>query len=490
MGCIFNKPQLQQDKEEEPPPQVKPLVRVDVPAVRKKTSAVNVPDHNLSLVLHFLSIPDALRTIITCRAFLSASITPSYCHPLLHLAFVPSQLECSDSNSDSSSDEDEDEVSQHTEMKWWSVVLFCQRRRASIHSLRISPPDGVCATIVQLSELCDSCTPTQFQIHHGPFTVLKPIHHVPTASRPNVLQELAKEASRIVACQKSYDSEYYHEFNVNMVTNVPFLQTGGNVEEANSLLCHIENAVCSYLHSCTSMGAASTPYGRMQGWVSRRRQQLKEWLPVQETYTQMNQRMHRMRACRLSGDRVRHLMRAFREMKQEFSKFLIVVPPSEITLHQQVGWTEREREAKKQLYAKDPTTSPYNLMREEVLLPWICTTINDLARVNEMLDTLENGNGKEDIEHWMMLDSADREMIGQWSGHRKKSVDGGGSDGSVDSDDDLVGDPIGPRSNGNSNHGHFSTIGQALDTLRSDPNKFKAFTEMTRHMNEMMRLDA
>ena len=274
-----------------------------------------------------------------------------------------------------------------------------------------------------------------------------------------------------------------------MVTNVPFLQTGANVEEANSLLCHIENAVCSYLHSCTSMGAASTPYGRMQGWVSQRRQQLREWLPVQETYNQMNQRMHRMRACRLSSDRVRHLMRAFRDMKQEFSKFLIVVPPSEITLHHQVGWTEREREAKKQKYMKDPTTCPYNLMREQVLLPWICTTINDLARVNEMLDTLENGNGKEDIEHWMMLDSADQEMIGQWSGHRK-SFDGGGSDGSVDSDDDLVGDSIGPRSNGNSNNGHFSTIGQALDTLRSDPNKFKAFTEMTRHMNEMMRLDA
>ena len=32
-------------------------------------------------------------------------------------------------------------------------------------------------------------------------------------------------------------------------------------------------------------------------------------------------------------------------------------------------------------------------------------------------------------------------------------------------------------------------VGQALDTLRTDPQKFKAFAEMTRHMSEMMRID-
>ena len=140
----------------------------------------------------------------------------------------------------------------------------------------------------------------------------------------------------------------------------------------------------------------------------------------------------------------------------------------------------------KKEYEHDPTTSPCNMMREHVLLPMIDDMITDLARVYEFLDSIhetrrssstssmhstnrscgsvstnvssvyggfEEEDEDEQIEHWMMLDDSDKAEMSKWT----------------------------PSA--------MTTVGQALDTLRTDPQKFKAFAEMTRHMSEMMRID-
>ena len=324
------------------------------------------------------------------------------------------------------------------------------------------------------------------------------------------LQEMVKEASRIEACQRSYDSEYSHEFSIQCATDVAFLKSGGNIEEAAALLVHIESATCSYLNNCLRMGVSSYPYGKLQGWVSVRRKQLKQWLPLQETFNRLDQRITAMRACRLSGGRIRLLLVVFRELKMEYQKFLFVVSRLEV-VHAGYGWTERERALKQKEYEKDVTTSPYNLMREQVVCPWIDRTINDLARVNEMLDTVadccrSSGGGDGDgIEHWMMLDDEDRGIVDQWGGGSGCGSVGGGSgsgycnaalDSTVDVDSDDAAEMVSSVPTVLENptlrrrrSGGMTTVGQALDTLRSDPDKFKAFGEMTRHMTEMMRLD-
>ena len=462
-----------------PPPPPTTTTSPSGTIVPKITSIVQskVSDHNLASILHFLSTPEALNCITTCKAMLSASCTRSYCHPILHLPFVPSQLladSLDESSSESDSDDDDDnegdgevKKQQNSEekqvtMNWLSAISFCQRRSNSISTLRISPPDGIGITILRLQDLVEASKCKQLQIFHGPLTIIK--------KENNVLLELVKEASRISACQKSYDSEYYHEYNVDMATNVTFLETGGNIEEAETLLEHIENAACSYLNNCSRIGAASSPYGVLQGWVNLRRAQLKRWLPIQEFYNRIKARIHSARSCRLTSDRVRHLLVVFRKIKNDFSNFVMFAPPSAANNIMQYG--------KEDVWE---TAAPYNLMKK-VLLPLINQTINDLARVNEMLDTIESCRGGDEIEHWMMLNSDDRDKMVQWSGGQQK----GNDDDSVDSDDAESSSTHNIGGNG----GGITTVGQALDTLRSDPHKFKAFTEMTRHMNEMMRLDA
>ena len=159
-------------------------------------------------------------------------------------------------------------------------------------------------------------------------------------------------------------------------------------------------------------------------------------------------------------------------MKKNFNHFLVIV-------HGHPHRSQPNTEEMKKEYENDPTTSPCNMMREHVLLPMIDAMITDLARVYEFLDSIHEtrrsssssthrscGSGvdsvyggfeeedeDEQIEHWMMLDDSDKAEMNKWT------------------------------------PSEMITVGQALDTLRTDPQKFKAFAEMTRHMSEMMRID-
>jgi hypothetical protein len=263
---------------------------------------------------------------------------------------------------------------------------------------------------------------------------------------------LVRESKRIEACQRSYDTEFPHRYGVHMCTNTSFLSEGGHIEEAVTLLNHIKTAVVSFFHCVCTMGCLSNPYGTLQGWTSIRKKEIEHWLPIQQTFDTVNTRITTMRSSPLSRQQVQRSINMLRRLRPTFSEFYYVIQ-SNLT---QVILSTQERAALKLAFERDADTSPINKMRNQVLLPMVDCALADLLRVLEFLDGLAGGN---EIEHWMMLDSEELKEVGKWKNTSNDAT-------------------------------CMTTVGQALDTLRTDPSKFKAFAEMTRHMSEMMRVDS
>ena len=483
-----------------------------------------IPDHALAHILLYLNTFDALRAMETSTAMLSASLTRYYCHNLVlqfDLSEDSSDEDSSDSDSDSDSDTNPDsdstlETKQQPDtspslpltknkrkkniFEWEAALSFCKRRAGQIRTLRLLPPDGIGINVIQLARMVDTSQCQRMQIFNGPWIVvstatttlssssssssspLPPVSDSDSDDEKVLVEKklkeksevhlLVKEASRLEACQRSYDSEYFHEYSSDMSIDQAFLTEGGSIEEAETLLAHINSGVLSFLHCTARLGACSHPYGKLQGWINIRKRALENFLPVQKLFNHTILQFHSARACKVTRERVRALLCRFQKMKKNFNHFLVIV-------HGHPHRSQPNTEEMKKEYENDPTTSPCNMMREHVLLPMIDAMITDLARVYEFLDSIHEtrrssnssthrscGSGvdsvyggfeeedeDEQIEHWMMLDDSDKAEMNKWT------------------------------------PSEMITVGQALDTLRTDPQKFKAFAEMTRHMSEMMKID-
>ena len=400
------------------------------PLIPIRHSIAVVPDSAICIILSYLTTFEQLRSIETSSIpFLSASLTRNYCHNI-HLEFDLSPIESSDSDDDS----DYESTIISKTFDWSSALLFCSRRSQQIQHIRISPPEGCGVSVFQLSDLAQTSHCKTLQMFQGP------------RFQANEPTQLVQEISRIKACQRSYDSEYSHEYGVEMVNNIEFLNSGGNTEEALTLLNHINAAVLSTFHCTCKMGALSHPYGESQSWVNLRKKALTDFLPLFQTYETIRTRIDHMRASALTRHQVQLQISILRRLRSTLKEFVLVVYPN---MPNSIPTTS-ERTRREKEFVKNNDLCPYNKLRVQVLLPLIDTLVIDLHRVLEFLDGLAGGN---EIEHWMMLDDHDKKDVERWT----------------------------PK--------EMTTVGQALDTLRTDPEKFKAFAEMTRHMSEMMRLD-
>ena len=436
-----------------------------------------IPDAVLASMLEFLPLAHAILASSSCRFLLSASCSPQFCASF-RLTFQKSDCDTDDDNSDSSSSSDSDGDDQlysgeARPPNWQSVSAFLARRKGVIQSLSIWPPEGFGVTVLQASHLVKNSGCTEFNISRGPWT-----------EADNFLCNLAKEASRIRACQRSYDSEYDHEWGMSVSDNVDFLKDPP-VSEADFLLKNIRMAYTSYMHCIRQLGCAQNPEDAKLGeWLEARNYDLEVFRRFNLLNFSIAQSLEiRTKEARLGQQTLSSLLRRWKQLLQNHQKDPWTFSYGEDVLVGILAEIMRRFPDLKTFYhssIRGPTPTYrfpesffifYDLTRKHVLIPMCQRMIEDLARLEEFLISLQSSGSRQDGQDELL------EHFGSFGGMLFKSFRDPQSSLDADADDEVS------PSLGN------GTIGLALSALHRDPGAFKSFCQLGRHLSDVTRLD-